>query len=161
MIVVSDTSPLRALQALDRLGLIESVFGEALIPPAVMRELAAESPGVAPLDVTQYPYLVVRSPSDRGQVDRLLVELNAGEAEALALAIEVGAETILLDESDGRRVAARLGLRTTGVLALLVRAKELRLLDRVAPLLDELDAKINFRVSQQVLRRVLADAGEL
>lgn len=102
----------------------------------------------------------MRAPIDHAQVARLLEELNTGEAEALALATEVQADAVLIDESVGRRVAARLGLQTVGVLALLVQAKQRGLVGAVAPLIDELDTRIHFRVSEQVRRRVLADAGE-
>lgn len=160
MLVVSDTSPLRALQALGMVSLVEQVYGSVLVPPAVVAELAVEAPSIGAFRVLEYPFLIVRAPIDQARVSRLLEELNAGEAEALALALEASADTVLIDEAIGRRAAARLGLKTVGVLALLVQAKGRGLVERVAPLIDELDARINFRVSSQVRRRVLEDAGE-
>ncbi len=160
MLVVSDTSPLRALQALGLVSLIEQLYGNVYVPPAVVAELSVNAPGVGAFRVTDFPFLVVRAPSDRSQVSALLADLNAGEAEALALAVEVHADAVLIDESLGRRIAARLGLKTTGVLALLVDAKTRGLIGRVAPLIRELDARINFRISEQLRARVLKDAGE-
>lgn len=161
MVVVSDTSPLRALQALDRITLIEHIYGRVLVPPAVVTELAANAPRLGPFVVTAYPFLVTQAPTDLANVARLHEELNIGEAEALALAVETRAEAVLIDESDGRKVAARLGLRTVGVLALLVEAKSRGLVPAIAPLMDILDERISFRVSQAVRRRVLEDAGEI
>jgi uncharacterized protein len=160
LLVVSDTSPLRALQAIGRVQLVESIYGRVLVPPAVVAELAVDAPAVGAFRVADYPFLVVQGPRDDASVARLMVELNAGEAEALALAVEIRADAVLIDETTGRRVAARLGLRTVGVLALLVQAKGKGLVERVGPLIDELDAKIRFRVSEEVRRRVLEDAGE-
>lgn len=160
MLVVSDTSPLRALQAIERVGLVEQLYGRVLIPPAVASELGVEVPVLGAFPLADHPFLVVQAPTDQAGVARLLGELNAGEAEALALAVEVRADVVLIDESHGRRVAARLGLRTTGVLATLVRGKERGLVDRVGPLISELDRRINFRISEEVRRKVLMDAGE-
>lgn len=160
MPVVSDASPLRALQAIERVGLVEQLYGRVLVPPAVASELGVEVPVLGAFRLTDYPFLVVQAPTGQAEVARLLGELNTGEAEALALAVEVRADVVLIDESHGRRVAARLGLRTTGVLATLVRAKERGLVDRVAPLIIELDRRINFRISEEVRKKVLMDAGE-
>ena len=68
---------------------------------------------------------------------------------------------MLIDESLGRRVAARLGLKTTGVLALLVRAKANGHVPEVAPLLDQLNATINSRIAPALRARVLRDAHEI
>lgn len=160
MLVVSDTSPVRALQAIGLVPLIENIYGRVLLPPAVVSELAVDAPVVGAFRVADYPFLVVQRPRDVASVARLITELNAGEAEALALAVEMGADAVLIDESTGRRVAARLGLRTVGVLALLVQAKGKGLVERVGPLIDQLDVKIRFRVSEEVRRRVLEDAEE-
>lgn len=130
------------------------------MPPAVAAELAAAASIIGPLNVGEYPFLVVRAPVDRDYVAHLLTEVNVGEAEAIALAAEVGADILLIDEAQGRRTASRLGLKTTGVLALLVLAKERGLVHRVAPLLAELDDKISFRISGELRQRILEDAGE-
>jgi predicted nucleic acid-binding protein len=129
--VVSDTSPLRALQALGRVALIEDIYGRVLVPPTVVAELAVDAPAVGTFQVTDYPFLVVQRPRDRASVARLIAELNAGEAEALALAVEIRADAVLIEETAGRRVAARLGFRTVGVLALLVQAKGKGLVSRL------------------------------
>jgi len=52
-----------------------------------------------------------------------MLELDAGESATIALALELGASRILLDETDGRTVAKALGLRPIGVLGVLLRAK--------------------------------------
>jgi predicted nucleic acid-binding protein len=160
MIVVSDTSPLRALQTIKQVPLLTAAFGEVLLPPAVAAELEVAVPSLGAFPLSSFPFLKVRAPLDVAQVSRLRAELNAGEAEALALASELRAGVVLIDESPGRRVAARMGLRTMGVLALLVQAKRLGQLNAVAPLVEELAEKINFRISAELRQRILRDAGE-
>jgi predicted nucleic acid-binding protein len=73
----------------------------------------------------------------------------------------LNADVILMDERPGRAFAHRLGLHTTGVLSLLVDAKAQGLVPLVAPLLDKLRDTIDFRMSEALRSRILADAGEL
>jgi predicted nucleic acid-binding protein len=160
VIVVSDTSPLRALQALNHVALLESVYGQVLVPPAVAAELAVPRLGLSAFDVAAFPFLVLRAPSDPEVVARLLLELDPGESEAIALAVEVHAERVLIDESEGRRVAKRLGLNTIGVLGFLVQAKRQGLIPRVAPLMDTLTTRIRFHLSAEVRQQILRDADE-
>ena len=152
MLVVSDTSPLRALQAIGRVDLLGTMYGTIYTAPAVASELAVDAPGVGVFPLAAYPSIVVKAPTHVDQVRALLAELDRGEAEAIALALELKADWVLIDESSGRRIAALRGLRTLGVLALLVQAKRLGLVERVEPLLLTLDARIRFRISEQLRR---------
>jgi predicted nucleic acid-binding protein len=86
--------------------------------------------------------------------------LDPGESEALALAMEIHAERVLIDESEGRRVARRLGLATIGVMGFLVQAKHQGLIPRVGPLMDVLTTRIRFHLSPEVRQQILRDAGE-
>lgn len=92
MLVVCDTSPIRALQSLRRVDLINALFGGAIMPPAVAAELAVDAPGVGVFSVADYPYLAVRTPADVRRVEALRRELGPGESEALALAAEIRAD---------------------------------------------------------------------
>jgi predicted nucleic acid-binding protein len=161
VLVVSDTSPLRALQAIEHINLLEWMYPRVLVPPAVLDELRIDVPGLGPFPVGAHPFMVCQAPRDISRVNGIEARLNRGEAEALVLALEVNAQYVLIDESLGRRVAASLGLRTVGVLALLVQAKQLGHIAAVAPQIDALARRINFRVSPQLRARVLQDAGEL
>ncbi|MEZ6233540.1 MAG: DUF3368 domain-containing protein [Phycisphaerales bacterium] len=160
MIVVSDTSPLRALPALELVGLLESIYRTVLIPPAVAGELGRDAPNLGPFRLADHAFIEIEKPKEDQLLSRLRAELDEGEAQALALAKQIGAELVLVDELAGRRAARRLGLEASGVLAVLVLAKYRGLVPQVAPLLDRLDSRIRFRVSAAVRRRVLEDAGE-
>lgn len=87
--------------------------------------------------------------------------LDAGEAEALALAIELKADAILLDESAARAVANELGMQVIGTLGLLLRAKQEGLVNEVAPLLRKLIVEGRFRVSPALVHATLQRAGEI
>ncbi len=83
------------------------------------------------------------------------MRLHLGESEALALAVEVKPDVVLIDEKTGRAVAKELGLVPLGVLGTLVKAKRAGLIVAVAPLVTRLKDELDFRVSAQVERRIL------
>ena len=161
MIVVSNTSPLTNLAAIGQFDLLRQLYSEVQIAVGVWNELGARGrrwPGhdeVANADWIKQ--LVVR---DQNLITVLLRDLDRGESETLALASEIGAGLVLLDERDGRRVAQRLGLRTIGVLGVLLEAKKRGLLSSIRPQLDALRHDAGFYVSDGVYRSVIDLAEE-
>lgn len=87
-IVVSDTSPIRALAHLQLVGLLGVLFGEVLVPPAVRDELGSPHSRFKPIGLGKWPFIQVRAPRDRASVRDLLATLHLGEAEAIVLAGE-------------------------------------------------------------------------
>jgi predicted nucleic acid-binding protein len=151
MLVVADTTPLRYLVAIGEVGLLPSIFGKVLIPPAVWNELtAASTPERVRLFVEDRPdWLQLRSP----QPDSLEVvssDLDAGERAALALAIEIKADLILIDEAVGRRKAKELGMRISGTVGVLRLAAERGLIDVRKVLASLRDS--GFYIDESVLR---------
>ena len=88
-VVVSDTSPIRALTHLGLLELLRDLFGQILVPPAVEAELKSPPSGLPAADVARLLFVHVQAPRDRSRVDYFLQSLDPGESEALALALEV------------------------------------------------------------------------
>jgi hypothetical protein len=131
-----------------------------LIPPAVADELRAAGPGNAPCDPAAFPFFEVRAPHDIELVQFLGKRLDLGESEALALAVEVTPDVVLIGEKSGRAIAKELGLVPLGVLGVLVNAKRTGLTVAVAPLVTRLRNELDFYVSAEVERRILKLAGE-
>jgi predicted nucleic acid-binding protein len=94
------------------------------------------------------------------QVQKLREQLHPDEAEAIALALELNADVVLLDEMRGRDVAKGLGLQHTGLLGVLIQAKKQGLFSQVVPILDQLRHQMGFWVSASLYRRVRSLAGE-
>lgn len=158
-IVVSDTSPLRALDHLGHLALLSRLFEGVLIPPTVRDELLRPRRRFRPVSVDQIPGAVVRAPAHEEVVAELLGRLGRAEAEAIALAAELNA-AVLIDERAGRLVAAQLGLQITGVVGLLVEAKARGLIPVVMPLLERLRGELGFFLSRELLQDVRRQSGE-
>jgi predicted nucleic acid-binding protein len=159
-IVVSDTSPIRALAHLNLLTLLQELFDEVLVPPTVDVESRSPPANLRRVDVRDLAYVQIQSPRDRSKVAELLQILDPGESEALALALELGVSAILIDEAAGRTMAKRMGLLPVGVLGLLVRAKQRGLLGEVSPLIDRLKSDLGFFISDRLRAEVLRLACE-
>lgn len=160
MIVVSDTSPIRTLTHLSLMDLLRELFGEILIPPAVQAELSTPPGGLVTVEVSQWDFIRVESPTDQEQVDDFAARLDPGESEALALALERRADAVLIDERIGRAEAQRVGLAVIGTLGILVRAKERDLVDCVKPFVDQLQNELGFFISDSLRTEILRLAGE-
>jgi hypothetical protein len=93
-------------------------------------------------------------------VTTLQNKLIEGEAEAIALAIELNADELLIDERLGRREATRLGVLITGVLGVLLIAKQTGVIAAVKLVMDDLIVQAVFRVSNQLYADILQAAGE-
>ncbi|MEX0711810.1 MAG: DUF3368 domain-containing protein [Pirellulales bacterium] len=151
MIVVSDTSPLNYLVLIGQDRILPTLFGRVIAPPAVIGELL--HPG-APALIRSWAasppeWLEVLAPS---VVDQSL-PLGLGETEAISLAREIHADTLLLDERRAVLVARGLGLAVTGTLGVLELAAERQLID----LADVVVAlrKTTFRCSDNVFEELL------
>ena len=130
------------------------------MPPAVADELAHPRPGYARVLVGDYAYMFVQAPLELAQVRALAMKLDQGETEALALALELHADFVLMDETQGRAAAKRLGLPVTGVVGVLGAAKAAALISEVRPLLDELESGLGFFLGKSFKERSLRGIGE-
>jgi len=159
-IVVSDTSPIRAFHSLAQITLLEQLFGAIIVPPAVADELARPRPPFSPIDVSAFNNFEIRAPHDQQLVQTYVEAIDAGEAEAIVLAIELKA-TLRIDEVAGRTAAAATGVRYMGVLGVLSLAKRQKLISEVRPLLDRLRLELRFRIAQNLYDQFLKAIGEL
>ena len=113
MLVVSDTSPILNLVAIERLELLRNLYRSIVIPPAVSAEL--HDNGI----FLTTEWIQVIEPKNRAAVHALRAELDAGESESIVPAQQLNASLLLMDERLGRRTAIQLGLEVTGLLAFL------------------------------------------
>ncbi|HET6145968.1 MAG TPA: DUF3368 domain-containing protein [Polyangia bacterium] len=159
-IVVSDSTAIIHLSRINALQVLKAVYGEILIPQAVFDELLAggtAQPGA--LQVLNSTWIKKVKVQNAAIVARLSAHLDIGESEAIALAVETGADVLIIDEKMGREVARRLVPRIIGMVGILLEAKKAGHIKEVKPLLLDLK-KTGFKLGDDVLNYALAAAGE-
>lgn len=161
MTVVSNTSPITNLAAIAHLHLLQQLYGKIIIPQAVFAELTVlQNPVPGTIEVQTLPWIRVQQVVNQQQVTEFRQTVDAGEAEAIALALELSAERLLIDDAAGRAIAQEKGLMITGVLGVLLVAKQRQLIESVRPRLDTLILRAGFWVGDELYQRVLRQAGE-
>jgi predicted nucleic acid-binding protein len=161
VIVVSDTSPVTNLAAIGQFDLIRRLYARVHIAQGVWDELNAGGrrwPGYD--QVTAADWVERHTVQNHALVTALRGDLDRGEAETIALALELGADLTLLDEREGRHAAQRLGLRVVGVVGILLEAKANGMIDTIRPHLRALRQTAGFYLSEPLYQHALSLAGE-
>ena len=160
MIVVADTSVVLNLCCVRREALLSTLFGRVLVPAEVAAEFSRLARADARFAGLTLPAWIEVRPAPPPPREVTAAHLDTGESAAIALCLSQSADALLIDETLGRAVAARLGLRTIGLLGILLDARTHRLIERVAPILDELEQTAGFWIAPPLRARVLQLAGE-
>jgi len=163
MKVVSNASVLIGMSSIEKLSVVRERFPQGiLIPEAVRREVVDEGEGrPGAREIYESDWIRVEKVADERIVDLLLTELDNGEAEAIALAREVSASIILLDERDARRAAKRMNLKVLGTVGLLIWAKKAGKIESLKEQLDALRGHGKFRFGQAIYESALREVREL
>lgn len=157
MIVVSDTSPIINLAAIGQLDLLQRMYTTIIIPQMGFDEIVvagAGQPGAN--EVPMLAWIEIRQVMDISLLTSLLYDLDPGEASA----IELKADKVLLDEHRGRLVAEKHGLVVTGLLGILIRAKQHGCIPFVKPLRDDLIHQAGFWIADHLYQRIPQASGE-
>lgn len=161
MIVASNTSPLTNLAAIGQFDLLHRLYGQVHIAHGVWEELNAGGkrwPGCG--EVAKANWVERHVVQNQALVAALQRDLDRGEAETIALALELDADLVLLDEKEGRHAAQRLGLRVVGVVGILLEARSNGAIDVVRSHLDALRQSAGFYLSASVYQHALSLADE-
>jgi hypothetical protein len=164
LVVVSDSSPIIYLTRLGLLPLLPLLHDTVVVPQAVWQEIVVGGSGLPESEnlrkAAAEGWIQVREiKALRFEMSAEAAALGRGELEAISLAQELGA-ILLTDDSDARLFALRRGLKVSGTVGLLIRAKTNRQLAAVKPLLDQLRGESNFRMSEQLYAVALKECGE-
>lgn len=156
--VVSDTSSISNLYQIGEVDLLRKLFGEIVITPAVQRELYALDAQQEDIDTLKW--IKVMTPSNQQMIENLRQDLDLGESESIALAIEKKAEYLIIDEFRGRQIAEEYGVKIVGVLGLLIQAKQKGMIPSVKVEVEKLLA-VGFRLNEKLVLSVLKRLGEM
>jgi len=148
-IIISVTSCFILLSTIDQLNLFFELYGEVYTTPEVVQEFG-----------TSLPFWVISiSPSNQVQKEILKLQLDEGEASAIALALEMPGCTIILDDTKARKYAIDLGLSVTGTLGVIIKAKLSGLIPSIKPILSKIKTT-NFYIPNTLIEKSIQEAEE-
>lgn len=162
MIVVSNTSPLTNLAAIGQFDLLEKLYSNIHIAEGVWNELNAQGkhwPGRE--EVAKFDWIEHHEVKNQRFVNALRQDLDRGEAESIALSLELNADLIILDEKEGRHTAQRFDLNVIGVIGVLLEAKSKGFISEIRPHLDELRDIAGFYLKESLYQSILRLAHEI
>ncbi len=148
-VIISDTSCLIILSKIGELNLLERTYGKVLTTPEVAAEYGDPLPN----------WIELKNVRDKNRQKLLALQIDNGEASAIALAIEVKDSVLIMDDYKARKVAIKLGLEITGTIGVIVKAKLSGKIKSVKPYLDKI-RKTNFYLSKQLEDQAIKEAGE-
>lgn len=154
--VIVNTTPIIALAEIDRLDLLHKLYGEITIPNAVFEEILSEP---AKSMVTACGWIHVERVQDDSSKVMYKARLHAGEVEVMILALEKQADLVIIDDNAAKKTAKYLGLKVTGTLGVLLKAKKDGIIGTVGPIMSELISNGLF-IGDEVKKYVLKQAGE-
>lgn len=156
--VVSNTTPIISLLKVGRLELLKELYIELFIPYEVYREIEAGKDKEYYVDLTKIGWIrIIKIENEKSLL--FFLDLDKGEAEAIVLANEIDADLIILDETLGRFHAKHIGLKVTGTIGILLKAKENKIIDKIKPILEELTKK-GIWLSEKLITQTLLKASE-
>ncbi len=145
---VTNSTCLIGLERIERLDILPQVFNTVFAPPAVAKEVR-----------TSLDWLKIQAVANPSVVIALRTQMDEGEAEAIALALEIENGLLILDDKKARRVAQQMRIKVIGTVGMLLRAKRQGVIAEVKPLLLKL-TEANFRISHGIIQEALRLSGE-
>jgi predicted nucleic acid-binding protein len=148
-IVVSDTSCFIILDKINELDLLYKLYGNIITTPQIAEEFGKELPF----------WIEIKEVSDKQKMKLLETNLDAGEASAIALAMEYKNSLLILDDQKARKLALQLELNYTGTLGIIIAAKKKQIIPSIKPFIEKIK-QTNFHISAELELQALKEAGE-
>jgi len=149
-IIISDTSCLIILSKIQELELLQKLYGTIITTQDVADEFGEMLPD----------WIIIENAKDKYHQRILELQIDKGESSAIALALEIPDSILILDDFKARKVAGNLGLRFTGTIGIIIKAKLSALIPSIKPLLEKIVAT-DFRISAEIELQALKEAGEI
>jgi predicted nucleic acid-binding protein len=148
-VIISDTSCLIILTKIGEINLLRQLYKTVTITQDISLEYGEILPD----------WCEVQQVRDHYIQQLLEMQIDKGEASAIALALETSENIVILDDWKARKVAERLGLSVTGTLGVIIKAKNTGIIPSIKPYLDKI-RETNFRVSEELEQIALKEANE-
>ena len=157
--VIVNSTPLIVLCGIGRLDILRELYHEIMIPTAVYQEVTVIEDSACWQIKASTDWIHVEEIGDHTEKKMYKAKLHDGEVEVMILAQEQKADLLIIDDNAAKKTAKYLGLRVTGTLGVLVKAKKKGLIEKIAPLLLEMKQN-GFYIDAALENIVLEQAGE-
>jgi predicted nucleic acid-binding protein len=147
--VISDTSGLIVLDNIDMIFILKALYGKIYLTEEVFQEFGKEVES----------WFEIQPVANKNYLKMLNTLIDLGEASTIALALEMEDSLMILDDLKARKVATQLNLKFTGLLGVILKAKQQGIIPSVSETLMRLKA-VNFRMSPAIVQEVLKLAQE-
>lgn len=146
-IVIADTTCFILLDKIGEMELLRILFGTVTTTNIIAEEFGSALP------------IWVKIETVKDTQFQSTLDIDPGEASAIALAMEIGSSLLILDDGKGRKAAQRLNLNFTGSLGLFLKAKTAGIIPAIQPIIAKVQ-QTDFRYTEAVLQEILSLAGE-
>lgn len=160
MEIVSNSSPIIHLAKIGRLDLLQLLFDTIMIPRAVYRECVVEGGNRPEVElIKNAKWIRVIEVEDTNLVKLLKAQIDEGESETIALALEIGADVVLLDDYEAREKGKLFGLQITGTVGILLKARKEGLIKNLKKEIKNLQLS-GFWLREKFIKEILKTVGE-
>ncbi|MCF8304013.1 MAG: DUF3368 domain-containing protein [Bacteroidales bacterium] len=147
--IIADTSCFIILNKIKRLDILRQLYGSVTTTNEVIQEYKKGLPD----------WIIIQSAGDVSRQQLLEMQIDKGEASAIALALEVSDSIVILDDNKARRIAEKLALNVTGTIGIIIKAKHSGLIRSIKPYLEKIK-ETDFRMSPELENQALKEAEE-
>ncbi len=132
--IISNTTPIITLLTISKIELLRDIYGKIIIPEGVYEEIEEGKNKNFYRDLSKIDWIEIKPIADKKPL-KYISDLDKGEAEVIVLANEIKADLVIIDEKAGREYAEHFGLKLTGTIGILLKGKQLGLINKIQPLL--------------------------
>ena len=147
--IISDTSCFIVLTNIGELDLLRKIYGKVITTADIAAEYGEPLPD----------WVEIEKVRDKHKQEILEMQLDKGEASAIALAIEMPGSVVVLDDYRARKVALKLNINYTGTLGIIIKAKLSKIIPSIKPFLEKIK-QTDFRITEELEQQALKEAGE-
>ncbi len=148
--VIADTSCLIILHNIGELELLKHMYGNVYTTPEVAEEFSEELP----------KWILIEKVADEKYQEVLELQVDSGEASAIALALEKDESLLIIDDLKARKLAEKLHLKYTGTLGVIASAKQKGIIPAIKPIINKIQ-HTNFRIAEELVYKLLSMSNEL
>lgn len=158
--VIVNSTPMIILSKIGRLDILRKMYGSVIVPQAVYEEINAKSDSVCRC-IREMDWIYIRNILSIENKKMYKARLHDGEVEVMILAQEIGGDVLtVIDDNAARKTAKYLGIKVTGTLGVLMKAKSLGYIESVGEHISSM-RKAGFYIGAELERAVLNKVGEV